>query len=92
VQITASCVHDIQDKNIGGKPMNIHEKVQKIKLELLGCNLKKSGSNKFSGFKYYELGDFMPHIIRLCEKHKVCTQITFHNDMATLDGNSFVSD
>jgi hypothetical protein len=53
----------MQDKNIGGQTMNIYEKVQKIKLELLEANIKKSGNNKFSGFKYYELGDFMPHII-----------------------------
>ncbi|MDR1240297.1 MAG: ERF family protein [Oscillospiraceae bacterium] len=64
--------------------MNIYEKVQKIKAELLECNLKKSGNNKFSGFKYYELGDFMPHIIRLCEKYKVCTVISFHDNTASL--------
>jgi hypothetical protein len=64
--------------------MNIYEKLQKIKVELLDCNLKKSGNNKFSGFKYYELSDFMPHIIRLCEKYKVCTVIRFNKEFAEL--------
>jgi hypothetical protein len=64
--------------------MNIFEKVQKIKLELVEAGLKKSGNNRFSGFKYYELGDFMPHIIRLCEKYKVCTVIRFNKEFAEL--------
>ncbi|MDR2074009.1 MAG: ERF family protein [Oscillospiraceae bacterium] len=64
--------------------MNIYEKLQKIKVELLECNLKKSGNNKFSGFKYYELSDFMPHIIRLCDKYKVCTVIRFNKEFAEL--------
>jgi DNA-directed RNA polymerase subunit RPC12/RpoP len=64
--------------------MNIYEKVQKIKVELLDCKLKKSGKNKFAGFEYYELGDIMPDIIRLCDKHKVCTAIDFSADSARL--------
>ena len=64
--------------------MNIYEKLQKIKVELLSCNLKKSGENKFSGFKYYELSDFMPDIIKLCDKYKVCTSIRFSTDQAEL--------
>ncbi|GMB10228.1 MAG: ERF family protein [Candidatus Improbicoccus devescovinae] len=64
--------------------MNVFEKVQKIKLELLDCHLKKSGNNKFANFKYYELDDFMPHIIRLCDKYKIFTQITFDENYANL--------
>jgi hypothetical protein len=64
--------------------VNIYEKLQKIKVELLGCDLKKSGNNKFVGFKYYELGDFMPAIIRLCDKYKVCTIIRFNTEFAEL--------
>jgi hypothetical protein len=64
--------------------MNIYEKVQKIKVELLECNLKKSGKNKFAGFEYYELSDIMPDIIRLCDKYKICTSIRFGADTAEL--------
>lgn len=38
--------------------MNIYQKIQAVKKELSERELKKSGENKFSGFKYYELGDF----------------------------------
>jgi hypothetical protein len=64
--------------------MNIFEKLQKIKLDLVKANLRKSGNNRFSGFKYYELSDFMPHIIKLCEKYKVCTVIRFNKEFAEL--------
>lgn len=64
--------------------MNIYEKIQKVKLELSKRELKKSGENKFSNFKYYELGDFLPSIIELCDKHKLFTQITFADDLGIL--------
>ena len=60
--------------------MNIYEKLQKIKVELLECNLKKSGKNKFANFDYYELADIMPDIIKLCDKYKVYTNICFHEN------------
>lgn len=64
--------------------MNIYEKMQKIKIELSARELKKTGENTYSGFKYYELGDFMPSIIELCEKYQIFTQITFTNEEAIL--------
>ena len=57
--------------------MNIYQKIQAVKKELSERELKKSGENKFSGFKYYELGDFLPSIIELCAKYGLFTQITF---------------
>lgn len=57
--------------------MNIYEKLQKVKEELSSRELKKSGENTFAKYKYYELGDFLPSIIELCTKEKLCTVITF---------------
>lgn len=65
--------------------MNIYEKIQLIKKELLEANLKKSGENKFAGFKYYELSDIVPTIIELCNEHKVFTRISFSDYEATLE-------
>ena len=45
------------------KNMNIYKKIQAVKKELSERELKKSGENTFSKFKYYELGDFLPSII-----------------------------
>ena len=65
--------------------MNIYQKIQAVKKELSERELKKSGENKFSGFKYYELGDFLPSIIELCAKYGLFTQITFTEDKGILN-------
>ena len=62
------------------KDMNIYKKIQKVKLELSQRELKKSGENTFSKFKYYELGDFLPSIIELCDKYGLFTKIDFENE------------
>lgn len=64
--------------------MNIYEKIQKVKEELLEANLKKSGENKYGGFKYYELADFLPTLIKLCNNNKLFTKITFDKENAKL--------
>lgn len=61
------------------KNMNIYKKIQKVKKELSERELKKSGKNDFSGFSYYELGDFLPSIIELCNKYGLFTKIDFQD-------------
>lgn len=63
---------------------NIYEKIQLIKTEILKAGLKKTGLNKFSNFSYFELSDFLPKIIELCEKNKVCTFVSFDNEKSML--------
>lgn len=65
--------------------MNIYEKIQIIKEQLLEANLKKSGENRFANYKYYELADFLPTIIKLCKEHKVFTRVSFDYEKATLE-------
>ena len=48
---------------------NVYGKLSKIRLELQNRQLKKSGQNKFAGFKYYELGDILPTINELSDKY-----------------------
>ena len=64
--------------------LNIYQKLQEIKCQLLRANLKKSWKNKFAWFDYYELADIMPTIIELCKEHNLFTHITFSNEEATL--------
>jgi hypothetical protein len=44
---------------------NVGVRLQKIRVALLEHNLKKSGLNKFQGYKYYELGDFLPIVNKM---------------------------
>lgn len=63
--------------------MNIYEKLQSMRVELQSMNIKKSGSNKFAGYSYYELGDFLPAINSLMFKNKVTSIVSF-GERATL--------
>ena len=63
---------------------NIYSKMQKARCEFQEKPLKKSGHNKFAGYRYFELGDFLPTINALLEKHNLCSNISFDNEMATL--------
>lgn len=63
---------------------NIYSKMQKARCEFQEKPLKKSGHNKFAGYRYFELGDFLPTINSLLEKYNLCSNISFDNEMATL--------
>lgn len=64
--------------------MNIYEKLQKCRVELQNTALKKSGHNKFAGYTYFELGDFLPKINELCLENKLLTVTSFDKEIATL--------
>ena len=64
--------------------LNLFQKIQKIRVELQEMDLKKSGINKYAGFKYYELADFLPELNKLCDKYGVCNCISFTDEIATL--------
>ena len=64
--------------------MNIYEKLQTMRVELQALNIKKSGENKFAGYKYYELADIMPPINEIMLNHKVTSFITFETESAVL--------
>lgn len=63
--------------------MNVYQKLQKCRVELKTLPIPESGNNKFAGYTYMELGDFLPHIVDLCDKYNLCTLISF-GESATL--------
>lgn len=66
------------------KNLNLFQKLQKARVELQEMNLKKSGQNKFAGFSYYELSDFLPAINIICNNVGLFTAISFDNEYAIL--------
>lgn len=66
------------------KKLNLFQKLQKARVELQDMNLKKSGQNKFAGFSYYELSDFLPAINIICNNVGLFTAISFEMDYAIL--------
>ncbi len=63
---------------------NLGQKLVEMRVKLQEMDLKKSGYNKFAGYKYFELGDFLPAINKLAVEYKVCTEVNFYSDKATL--------
>lgn len=64
--------------------INIYQKLQKARVTLQEMNLKKSGKNRYAGFTYYELGDFLPAINEICNKIGLCPIINFDDQYATM--------
>ena len=42
--------------------MKVYKKLSEARVALQTRELTKSGHNKFAGYKYFELGDFLPAI------------------------------
>jgi len=64
--------------------MNVFQKLQKCRVDLKAVKITESGNNKFAGYTYMELGDFLPHIVDLCDKYNLCTIVSFAKEEATL--------
>ena len=63
---------------------NIYTKLMEVRVSFHKLELKKSGLNKFAGFKYYELGDFLVPATKLLQEANLCPMISFNNDLATM--------
>lgn len=64
--------------------MSVYKKLQHARRQLLAADLKKSGKNKFAGFEYFELADFLPSISCIFDDVGLCGVVRFHADTATL--------
>lgn len=64
--------------------MTIYKKLQEARIMLQNTKLTKSGKNKFAGYEYFELGDFLPVIQNICQKVGLCGVVSFTNETAYL--------
>lgn len=64
--------------------MSVHKKLMQARIELQGTQLKKSGLNKFAGYSYFELGDFLPTIQAIFNRIGLCGVISYDKEYATL--------
>ena len=64
--------------------MSVHKKLMQARIQLQGTKLSKSGKNKFAGYSYFELGDFLPTIQDIFNQIGLCGYISFGTDLATL--------
>jgi hypothetical protein len=64
--------------------MGVHKKLMDARILLQQAPLKKSGHNKFAGYSYFELGDFLPTINQIFSKVGLCGVVSFDKELATL--------
>lgn len=64
--------------------MNIYQKLNAARKEFHSLKLKKSGQNKFAGYEYFELADFLIPALTVFEKHGICATISFNKDFAKM--------
>ena len=62
------------------KERTLNERIISIRVKLQNSKLKKSGNNKFAGFDYFELADFLPRLNELMLEEGI-------NDLFTIEGD-----
>jgi len=64
--------------------MSVHSKLMNARIRLQNTQLKKTGHNKFAGYYYFELGDFLPQVQEIFHQVGLCGYISFDTTIATL--------
>lgn len=76
--------------------MTVHSKLNKARIKFHALPLKKSGHNKFAGYRYFELGDFLVPALQICDEVGISCTISLAGDTATMrivdveDGSTIV--
>ncbi len=74
----------------------VHKKLMAARIMLQNAPLKKSGHNKFAGYSYFELGDFIPTINQIFNEVGLCGVVSYDTEIASLtitdtdDGTSII--
>jgi len=64
--------------------MSVHKKLMQARVKLQSTEMKKSGLNKFAGYSYFELSDFIPHVQIIFNDLGLCGVVTFSTEYAQL--------
>lgn len=67
------------------KIKNLNESIINIRVKLQNAKLKKSGKNKFAGFDYFELADFLPKLNELMLEEGVNDRFYIKDNYAILE-------
>ena len=69
---------------LSGNKMSIYKKLSDVREHFHELELKKTGHNKFAGYKYFELGDFLIPALKVLKIYGVVSVISFGKEVATL--------
>jgi hypothetical protein len=64
--------------------MNVYQKLNLARANFHSTELKKSGHNKFAGYKYFELGDFIVPALNIFDEVGLTSIISFGKESADM--------
>lgn len=64
--------------------MNVYQKLNDARVQFHKMQLKKTGLNKFAGYSYFELGDFLIPALEVLHDNGLCAFISFGKELATM--------
>jgi hypothetical protein len=64
--------------------MNVYQKLNDARHKFHSTELKKSGHNKFAGYKYFELGDFIVPALSIFDEVGLTSVISFGKESADM--------
>ena len=65
--------------------MNVYQKLNAAREKFHTAEIKKSGFNKFAGYHYFELGDFVVPALKIFKEVGLTSVIRFENEIATME-------
>ena len=65
--------------------MNVYQKLNEARERFHTAPIKKSGLNKFAGYKYFELGDFVIPALQIFKEVGLTSVIRFGTDQAVME-------
>lgn len=64
--------------------MSIYMKLNRAREKFHSLKLQKTGENKFAGYKYFELGDFLIPAMQVFSEFDLCAIVSFDKELATM--------
>jgi hypothetical protein len=65
--------------------MSIYAKLNEARAAFHSLKLEKTGHNKFAGYKYFELGDFLIPALKVFKEVGLCAIVSFDKEMARME-------
>lgn len=64
--------------------MSVYSKLNEARVKFHSLKLEKTGHNKFAGYKYFELGDFLIPALQVFKDVGLCAFVSFEKELAVM--------
>jgi hypothetical protein len=64
--------------------VSVYSKLNEARAKFHALELKKTGHNKFAGYNYFELGDFLIPALKVFNEVGLCAIVSFDKELATM--------